>query len=170
MHEFEFCAARQSPLTLHFFMYLQIEVNRSLVSPQNQLPTDASAASFSPVLNHEISLLQSLACQQSAPSALCSANELDDDLQEAPPSSSPATSRTSVSFLGVQVLIHLRTDYVVLFQVIISTSHDFIIDWAQDMQRYISVYCEKWLQAAVLHAFQPGILTPRGQSEQARRR
>jgi hypothetical protein len=107
MYVFVFCTTSQDQLTLHFFMYLQIEMNRSLVSPQNQLFTDESVAGFSPVLNHEISLLQSLACQQSAPFALCSTIEIDDDLQEAPPSSSPATSITSVNFLGVQVLIQL---------------------------------------------------------------
>ena len=107
MHEFVFCAARQSPLTLHFFTYSQIEVNRLLVSPENQLFTGESAAGLSPVLNHEIYLLQSLACQQSAPSALCNTIEIYDDLQEAPPSSLSATSMTSVNFLGVQVLIQL---------------------------------------------------------------
>ena len=41
-------------------------VNRSLVSPQNLLPTGSSVCGFSPVPSHEISSLQGLACQQSA--------------------------------------------------------------------------------------------------------
>ena len=41
-------------------------VNRSLVSPQNLLPTGSSVCSLSPVPSHDISSLQGLVCQQSA--------------------------------------------------------------------------------------------------------
>ena len=93
VYVFVFCTTSQDQLTLHFFMYSQIEANRSVVSP-------------APVLSHDISLLRNLACQQIAPTALCSTVEID-DLRGAPLSSLPATSMTSVSFLGVQVLIQL---------------------------------------------------------------
>ena len=41
-------------------------VNRSLVSPQNLLPTGSSVCGLSPVPSHDISSLQGLACHQSA--------------------------------------------------------------------------------------------------------